>query len=325
MKAKLVSAGAVSLLSLAVVGSSVQAESLTKIDRGVNTYEAVTTKAITGYDRDNFSEIKYSKGKKIVIVERQYKHGYDYIVTKGNVYFQFDHKAIKITKRLPGKTDYSKYKMSSTLVNELKKLGKNHKDYQAYKKAAINYEKLRQRTETKLFNDKLALELQHEAIVPGGISGPGVLTYKDWLSFKKDSFKVASCKVNAKYQFDIMDKAFIKQYMSTSNKTVKGISPGVDIGKYKACELYGSGYGYAFKAANVGFSITQKYKSKDVFIYPTKKYTYDQVIQRLGKPTSTKYVAKGVHEYQATYQKKGYKVIVGFDQFKGDLKYLVKK
>lgn len=325
MKAKLVSAGAVSLLSLAVLGNSVQAESLTKIDRGVNTYEAVTTKAITGYDRDNFSEIKYPKGKKIVIVERQYKHGYDYIVTKGNVYFQFDHKAIKVTKRLPGKTDYSKYKMSSTLVNELKKLGKNHKDYQAYKKAAISYEKLYQKMGDKLFNDKLALQLQHQAIVPRGMTSPNAITYKDWTYKREPEYKVNKCKVNPKYQFDIMDKAFIKQYMSTSNKTVKGIAPGVDIGKYQACELYGSGYGYAFKAANVGFSITQKYKSKDVFIYPTKKYTYDQVIQQLGKPTSTKYVAKGVHEYQATYQKKGYKVIVGFDQFKGDLKYLVKK
>lgn len=77
----------------------------------------------------------------------------------------------------------------------------------------------------------------------------------------------------------------------------------------------------------MGYSIKSNYNVKDVYVFPIKSYSYKQVISKLGRPTNEKYITKGVHEYQAIYNSNphnGFKVIVGFDQYKGNLKYIAK-
>lgn len=329
MKNKLITAVLTTTIAFSTLTIDAHAQSLTSLKRQVATYEAVALKNIEGLKKDTGQMKTFKKGSKFTIVERKYINGYDYIVTKGDYYLRFDNSAINIFKSLPGKTDYSKYKMSQSLKDELAYIGADNYYYDKYKAAAISYEKYNQLIWDDMFPDLLANTFQNQYIPGRDYFSEPTKTFDKWIEDgKPEAYGSASgCIVPSKYDFDILSKQFTSEYMYSNNRSVKGIKRGKAAFGYQTCENLGTGYGYAHKGASVGFTTTNSQKVKDIFVFPNKEYTYNQTIAKLGRPTSEKYITKGVHEYQAIYNSNphnGFKIIVGFDQYKGNLKYMVK-
>ncbi|WP_414055766.1 hypothetical protein [Macrococcus equi] len=299
------------------------------LPRAVKSYEASMLKTVKAYDRDGWKPVTLYKGQKVTIVQRKYINGYDFLITKGNVYFPISNSTVKIIKPVSGKVNYDAYHMTPQLKQELKKLGTSHRDYQAYKKAAVNYERGFKETEGYMFVALLARTLHHNEIIPGGLETPPYVTYKSWIAEKRPSYDYSGykCNVASKYKINVLSNAFVKEYMN-NNFNLRGMYPG-KAWNYKMgiCKLTGTKYGYFYSQGNVGYTFKAGYKMKNIGVIPTQKVTYKQAINFYGKPSSVQYVTNGVHETIATYNAdkyNGYKVVMGFDKYKGNMKYMIK-
>ncbi|WP_414054315.1 hypothetical protein ACMGE6_02345 [Macrococcus equi] len=321
------------MLNISDVAEAKSVNSLTQLPRMVDSYSAVALKNIKGYDKDTFSPVQIRKGQKIIIVEREYFAGYDYIILKGNIYIPFDNSSIKIIKHVNGKADYDKYHMSQVLYKELQYIGKNNYYYNRYKTAAINYEKQHQEDVKYLFMEMLANTLHNQPIYGRGIESPGEVTFDQWLQEGKPTYDYGEwkCTNQNKYKIDIMNPKFHSEYFYTNNRNISDIKIGMNDPSFteriNLCDRLGTAYDFVQYGTNVGYTIDSKHKIKNIFIIPDRKYSFAQTIKVFGTPSSYKYITKGVHEYHAIYdqnKRNGFKVIVAFDQFKGNLKYIVK-
>lgn len=315
--------------------NAVQADAQTRpsdLPRKIQSYDAELKQSVYAYDKANYKVIKLAQGKKITIVERKVLDGYDYLIAKGNIYIPINNNTVTIKKKLPGKVDYNKYRMSKTLQSELKKLGTNHRDYANYKRDAISYEKEMKRSIDGFIPSLLAVKLHHQTTIPGGIEGPETMTYKQWIStnYAPNNPGKVKCPVLKGNKLNLFSDAFKNHYFATNSKRLNTTAPGqVADFQRPVCKMTGTGYGYFLSNGNVGYSLTANYpmKVKDTAVIATYPYSYKTMIAKLGKPTSVKHVVNKVDETQVTYNKDkhdGYKVVVGFDRYKGDFKYMIK-
>ncbi|MBC9875662.1 MULTISPECIES: hypothetical protein [Staphylococcaceae] len=302
------------------------------LPRKIQSYEAVLKQSVYAFDKANYNVIKLYKGRKITIVERKVLDGYDYLIAKGNIYIPINNNTVAIKKKVAGKVNYNTYRMSKTLQSELKKLGPNHRDYANYKRDAISYEKEMKRSIDAFLPSLIAVKLHKQTTIPAGLEGPDTMTYKQWASsnYAPSPVRKVTCPVSKGNKLNLFSNSFINHFFGTNSYRLNTTAPGQSLNYERpVCKMTGTGFGYFLSNGNVGYSLTANYpmKVKQTAVIATYPYSYKTIIDKFGKPTSVKHVVNRVDETQVTYnadKHNGYKVIVGFDRYKGNLKYMIK-
>lgn len=327
---------ALSMLTLGIVlpATSAQASSTitaSKVKTGETDYAATILKdtkvmnhgTYGNYDyKHYFSKIK--AGTKVVITGHKLVDGYNFFVLKGNRYLPVDDQLIRIDKKLSSNIQSGKDFVTKTEQSYLdsSKNEKFYKEYEAFLKGPQNpYHKWLDGKENTMTLSLIGLpgEITEEAMEP--------VSYSDWLG-RKDSInsKSSAPKVN------VLSKQFKKDFFNSKSNIVLNHKSGESWRKvwetYGPTSDYKTQYGNFYAGDEAGFMTTKDGKKVTKLIYKSKKkVSYKDWINYYGKPQKTEFHNGKNIEHILTYNqsKYGYKVIVGFDSYKGYVKYILKE
>ncbi|WP_414054280.1 hypothetical protein ACMGE6_02150 [Macrococcus equi] len=307
---------------------------------GINTYEAVLTKSTKALLGNGSSDnmITLQKGKKVTVVERKQLHGYDYLVLKGNYVIPLNDSGIKIIKPLPGKTNYSKFVLSKDAKQKIANAPKSSVYYDDYKRYVIRYDKFLF-TAFQLSYSEITLQQQFHMKPEerGGLGGwaEPTKTFSEWMKNKdysshkpRNQFKCYASDPGT--TVNILSKAFIDGYFYNNNRSYGKFIVGKSIPENSfGCSMSASDEGVLSRFKDISVKLTSRFnpKIKSVYITPIKNYSYAQIIQAYGQPSSTRFIANGRVEHQLIYdynKHNGYKIIVALNNYKGNVKYLRK-
>lgn len=161
--------------------------------------------------------------------------------------------------------------------------------------------------------------------------GRDYYTYDQWVKNRMPRIKL-NPPVTDTAKVDILSDQFMKDYINSKTNIVRGHQIGDKVSTvkkdYKISNSMVTYFGEFLYGRNAGFSADMKTGKVTKVVYvPNKTVTYEQIISKYGQPTETAFPNKGILEYIAAYDKsdKGYNVYVGFDSFKGNVKYIVKE
>lgn len=325
------------LLAIGMLLPTANAQAATKVSElkvGNQDYNATILKDTVAFNRETYNlsaskqKTQLKAGTKVVVTKHKLVKGYNFLVLKGNRYIPADDSLIEINDALTSNIDYDKAHLTNRAKYLLKQSAKKKyaKQYKSFLTVLDkDYQNWMNGKENMML---LSLVGQNVSITS---EGRDLISYAEWVKRKMPRIKLnPQPKDTAKV--DILSDQFMRDFINSKDNIVRGHKVGekaTDVNKdYKINDAMVTFAGAFQYGRNAGFSVDEKTGKVNKLIYvPNKTVTYDQIISKYGQPKETAFSNKTVLEHILSYDKSeyGYKVHVGLDSFKGNVKYIIKE